>query len=641
MLWRIARMLLVVVVVVGWSGGAVRSQSVPLQVNAPLGNAITYQGWLQQNGVAVEGLCDLRFTLFDAAANGAVVSGTLERLNYTVTGGYFTVSDLDFGAIFTGAARWLEVAVRCPAGSGDFTTLTPRQPLTAAPYALYAANNWALLGNAGTSEATNFLGTTDAVTLTLKVSNTVALRLLPNAVSPSVVGGVNANTVNSGVLGATIAGGGGLDGGSLLANRVTDDYGAIGGGAGNQTGDNAGTTSDRTFATVGGGRTNTARGEFSTIAGGQANDTASTYATVGGGVENNAVGSGATIGGGQTNGAGGENATVGGGIENSAAGTNATVGGGVSNEATEDNATVAGGQNNAALAFAAVGGGSNNSANGSNSTIGGGLGNLVDGSYGTVGGGSINKALGQSAVVAGGESNQAQANKSTVGGGHLNIASAEGATVAGGIENQANGSYATVAGGNTNLVQASDATISGGNTNEVTAAAGTIGGGRFNLVSANFGTVSGGVDAHASHYGEWAYAAGGFAIALTGEAQTSLYVMRGTTTNNSSAVLGLGDAGDKLTIASGRTVTFDIQIAARSEGGESAGYHFQGVIENHLGITALVGAVVPTALGEDDGTWHVTVTADDSNDSLKILVFGANGDSIRWVATVRTTEVQN
>lgn len=243
MSWRIVRMLLVIAMVMVWSSGAVRSQAEPFFANAPVGNAITYQGWLQQNGVAVEGVCDLRFTLFDAAQNGTALGSTLERPNHTVTGGYFTVSDLDFGAAFLGAARWLEVAVRCPAGSGDFTTLTPRQPLTPAPYALYAMNNWALVGNAGTS-ATNFVGTTDPVTLTLKVSDTIALRLLPHADNPSLVGGIAANRVNPGVKGATIAGGGAVQAGIPFANRVTDDYGVVSGGSGNQAGDNAGTTGD-------------------------------------------------------------------------------------------------------------------------------------------------------------------------------------------------------------------------------------------------------------------------------------------------------------------------------------------------------------------------------------------------------------
>src|SRR5262249_44423515 len=55
--------------------------------------------------------------------------------NQTVTNGLFAVQ-LDFGlSAFQGSSRWLEIAVK-PASGGNYTTLSPRQALTAAPYAM-------------------------------------------------------------------------------------------------------------------------------------------------------------------------------------------------------------------------------------------------------------------------------------------------------------------------------------------------------------------------------------------------------------------------------------------------------------------------------------------------------------------------
>jgi hypothetical protein len=80
--------------------------------------------------------------------------------------------------------------------------------------------------------------------------------------------------------------------------------------------------------------------------------------------------------------------------------------------------------------------------------------------------------------------------------------------------------------------------------------------------------------------------------------------------------------------------------AARSNTGNSAGYKFVGVIENVGGATAIVGAVTKTAIAEDIAAWDVNVTADNVNDALVITVNGDN-TSVRWVATVKTTEVTN
>jgi hypothetical protein len=118
---------------------------------APLGTAFTYQGRLGDGGVAANGSYDLTLKLYDAATNGTQVGATADLRGQGVTNGLFTVT-LDFGAAaFAGDARWLDIAVRSSGGSA-YTTLTPRQPLTATPYALYA------LTPAGATGATSAQG---------------------------------------------------------------------------------------------------------------------------------------------------------------------------------------------------------------------------------------------------------------------------------------------------------------------------------------------------------------------------------------------------------------------------------------------------------------------------------------------------
>jgi len=107
-------------------------------IQAVLGTAFTYQGRLNKDGSPISGTCDFQFSLWDALSGGTQIGSTITKYNVAVNNGFFT-EQIDFGAsAFNGDARWLQIAVRCPAGSGSYTTLSPRQPLTAAPYALYS-----------------------------------------------------------------------------------------------------------------------------------------------------------------------------------------------------------------------------------------------------------------------------------------------------------------------------------------------------------------------------------------------------------------------------------------------------------------------------------------------------------------------
>src|SRR5438876_348269 len=102
-------------------------------------SSCTDEGRLADGGTAANGNYDLQFALFDSLSGGTQIGSTQTLNAVAVTGGVFSVS-LDFGASsFSGANRFLEIGAR-PSGAGSFTLLTPRQPVTATPYAVRSAN---------------------------------------------------------------------------------------------------------------------------------------------------------------------------------------------------------------------------------------------------------------------------------------------------------------------------------------------------------------------------------------------------------------------------------------------------------------------------------------------------------------------
>jgi hypothetical protein len=101
--------------------------------------SFTYQGMLEQSGIAVTQQCDFEFSLWtgNAAPDPGVQIGSVVELTTDVNEGIFT-AELDFGAdVLNGAARWLHIAVCCPSGCAPgYTDLLPRQAITSAPYSI-------------------------------------------------------------------------------------------------------------------------------------------------------------------------------------------------------------------------------------------------------------------------------------------------------------------------------------------------------------------------------------------------------------------------------------------------------------------------------------------------------------------------
>ena len=463
------------------------------------GTAFTYQGRLSDTGNAANGSYDLQFTLYSSATGPGSVAGPIPKPGVVLSNGLFTVT-LDFGAEFLGSDRWLEIAVRTN-GAGTFATLSPRQQLTPAPYAITAENvisgglaagtygnavtlnnpansftgdgsgltnlnastlngfgycalpcYWNVSGNAGTTPTSNFIGTTDNQPLNFKVNHALAIQFAPGTTLPNIVGGLGAfrpSVLASGVSGVVIAGGNapsgafsGIGAGDFMS--AFDDDDTIGGGFGNKVGTDNGDVTDAAFATVAGGIFNVA---------------ANFGATVGGGAANTAAGTRAVVAGGNGNLANGDYSSVGGGSANTVQFStfSSAISGGYGNTIQSNSSLsfIGGGTNNIiqlGSICCTLGGGYQNTVTNSYGTVGGGYGNISSGVGATVGGGQANWAVGYSATIAGGDFNHADANGiySFVGGGYANNTVGGFSTVSGGEANGANGTYATVPGGEAN-----------------------------------------------------------------------------------------------------------------------------------------------------------------------------------------------
>lgn len=318
-----------VVLILAGLAGSSPAQSVPVLMN--------HQGRLMEGTNLVNDTVGLSLRLFTAPAGGtrlyedsndvAVVDGL-----YSVLLGENTTFGTLTNALAVTNTVYLETMV-------NGVALAPRERIAASAFALlagglatnivvpanlrlasFAGTFWKLDGNAGTLTGTHFLGTTDAKPLDFVVNNTRALRLEPGSPAPSLAGGHATNSV-AGAAGATIGGGGEAG----AQQRVSSNFGTIGGGSGNR-----------------------AAGVYATVAGGTGNVASNQYAAIGGGVQNTAGGQGAVVGGGFMNGATLDYTTIAGGQANSARGAWSTVGGGYGNAASNAYGTVAGGFDNSA-----------------------------------------------------------------------------------------------------------------------------------------------------------------------------------------------------------------------------------------------------------------------------------------------------
>lgn len=255
------------------------------------------------------------------------------------------------------------------------------------------------------------------------------------------------------------------------------------------------------------------------------------------------------------------------------------------------------------------------------------------GGYSVVGGGNGNKASGDYSTLCGGSSNLANATYSSVLGGQSNTASAQHASVLGGFSNTASGQLSMACGdGNTASGVASVAL------------------GKNCLAGGYYSTAIGSKADTRGVQGALAHAGGGFYGSPAGSGQHMGYILLAQTTN-ATATRATTDQNNGLSIDKTQVrcplktlVKFRIQLSAIANTSyDVAAWEIQGTLKcgASVGTTAMVGTptITQTAVDAGASAWGVAVTADSANGSLNLTVTGAASTTIRWVATVDTSEV--
>jgi len=233
------------------------------------------------------------------------------------------------------------------------------------------------------------------------------------------------------------------------------------------------------------------------------------------------------------------------------------------------------------------------------------------------------KATTQNSIAIGAETQASGFDNSICIGWQSTATSSRGAAVIGGRSNNSTGDYSTVLGGQSN-------TASGDHSVAMGYTARASGNGSFAL----------GTDAKATIKTQIAMSAGQFAA--QGDAQGSTFILRSDTTdataeamttNNSTAA-----ADNQIVAASDTCITFSGTVVAMQNGAQAYGsWKIEGLLVNDGGTTTVPTSAITVI--NNSSSWGLALSADNTNNALKVQVTGEASHNIRWVANVQTSEV--
>jgi hypothetical protein len=150
-------------------------------------------------------------------------------------------------------------------------------------------------------------------------------------------------------------------------------------------------------------------------------------------------------------------------------------------------------------------------------------------------------------------------------------------------------------------------------------------------------SVSWGLSSTSDRYSMHAHAGGQFTA--SGDAQRARFVLRCKTTTNTGVEMALDGSTTYLGIPSGKIIACTINITGtKSDGSAVAHYLRQYCVKNVGGTSTEVYA--PVTIGTDNAAGTtIALSANNTDDTLRILVTGVASETWRWVASVDAVEV--
>jgi hypothetical protein len=163
----------------------------------------------------------------------------------------------------------------------------------------------------------------------------------------------------------------------------------------------------------------------------------------------------------------------------------------------------------------------------------------------------------------------------------------------------------------------------------------------YSFANGGYSTASG--SSLAAQWGKWTTS--GSPFSSVGSAQTGMIVLGAATTTNTSVVLTSDGSSalayNQLIVSSNQAMAFTGELIGKQSGSANiAAYTITGTLVNNAGTVTMPTGTL-TAIGTDTIglTTAPTLAADNTNKGLTVTSGAKTTTNIRWVCTLRSTEV--